>query len=51
VNARTPAQYSQTTAALAGDALYVIGGTPTPDLYGGQAAEPRRQVWRIPLGS
>jgi hypothetical protein len=49
VNARTPAEYSQTTAALVGSDLYVVGGAPAPNIYGGPGAAPRPQVWRIPL--
>ena len=31
----TPAGLTQTTAAIAGDNLYMIGGTPAVDIYGG----------------
>jgi hypothetical protein len=50
VNARTP-EYHQTTAALAGDKLYVVGGSPLPNIYGGSqpAAEPKPQIMEIPL--
>jgi hypothetical protein len=50
VNARTP-DYHQTTAAVAGDKLYVIGGSPLPNIYGGaqSAVEPKPQILRIPL--
>ncbi|HEV3409442.1 MAG TPA: hypothetical protein VG095_04055 [Chthoniobacterales bacterium] len=49
VNARTP-DYHQTTAAVAGDKLYVVGGSPLPDLYGGRpATEPKPQILQIGL--
>ncbi len=49
VNARTP-DYHQTTAAVAGDKLYVVGGSPLPNLYGGPpATEPKPQILGIPL--
>ena len=52
VNSRTPPEYSQTTATIAGDALYVIGGTPVADIYGGtNPAKPVRRIWKVPLGS
>jgi hypothetical protein len=50
VNSRTPAEYIQTTAAIAGDDLYMIGGNPVPDLYGGtNPAKPVGRIWRVPL--
>ena len=50
VNARAP-DYHQTTAAVAGDKLYVVGGSPLPNIYGGPApaVEPKPQILRIPL--
>jgi hypothetical protein len=50
VNARTP-DFRQTTAAVADDKLYVVGGSPLPDLYGGPppATEPKPQILQIPL--
>lgn len=51
VNARTP-DYHQTTAAVAGDKLYVVGGSPLPNLYGGPpttATEPKPQILEIGL--
>ena len=51
VNARTP-DYHQTTAAVAGDKLYVVGGSPLPNLYGGPpatATEPKPQILQIKL--
>ena len=52
LNSHTPAGYNQTTATIAGDALYMIGGTPTPDIYGGtNPAKPIRRIWKVPLGS
>jgi glucose/arabinose dehydrogenase len=51
VNARTP-DYHQTTAAVAGDKLYVVGGSPLPNLYGGPpatATEPKPQILEIHL--
>ena len=50
VNARTP-DYHQTTAAVAGDKLYVVGGSPLPNLYGGAQppTEPKPQIMAIPL--
>ena len=50
VNSRTPAEYSQTTAAIAGDDLYMVGGTPVADIYGGtNPAKPVRKIWKVPL--
>ena len=52
VNSRTPAEYTQTTATIAGNDLYMIGGTPVPDIYGGtNPAKPVRKIWRVPLRS
>jgi DNA-binding beta-propeller fold protein YncE len=50
VNARAP-DYHQTTAAVAGDKLYVVGGSPLQNPYGGPApaVEPKPQILRIPL--
>jgi hypothetical protein len=49
VNARTP-DYHQTTAAVAGDKLYVVGGSPLPNLYGAApATEPKPQILGIPI--
>jgi DNA-binding beta-propeller fold protein YncE len=51
VNARTP-DYHQTTAAVAGDKLYVVGGSPLPNVYGGPPApptEPKPQILEIGL--
>jgi sugar lactone lactonase YvrE len=50
VNSRTPAEYIQTTAAIAGDDLYMVGGNPALDLYGGtNPAKPVGRIWRVPL--
>lgn len=50
VNSRTPAEYSQTTAAIAGGDLYMVGGTPMADVYGGtNPAKPVRKIWKVPL--
>lgn len=50
VNSRTPAEYLSTTAAIADGYLFVIGGTPMPDVYGGtNPAKPTRKIWRMPL--
>lgn len=50
VTARSPAEYSHTTLALAGDHLYVIGGAPMPDVHGGtNPAPPVSKIWRAPL--
>lgn len=52
VNSRTPAEFNHTTAAIAGNDLYFIGGAPIADIYGGtNAAKPEPQIWRVPLGS
>ena len=50
VNSRAP-DYHQTTAAVAGDKLYVVGGSPLQNPYGGPApaVEPKPQILRIPL--
>ena len=51
VNSRTPAEYSHTTATIAGNDLYFIGGAPIADIYGGtNAAQPAPQIWKVPLG-
>jgi sugar lactone lactonase YvrE len=51
LNSHTPREYNQTTAAVAGDQLYVIAGTPAADAAGAPLAkEPQPQVLRIPLG-
>ena len=50
VNARDPAEYLQTTAAIAGTHLYMIGGRPMPDVYGGtNPAQTTRKIWRVLL--
>lgn len=50
VSAHAPAEYSKTTAAIAGRYLYMVGGTPMPDIYGGtNAAKPTRKIWRVAL--
>jgi hypothetical protein len=48
VNSRTPGEYMQTTAAIAGNDLYMIGGRPMADVYGGtNAAKPISRIWRV----
>ena len=50
VSSHTPAGLSHTTAAVAGDHLYMVGGTPQPDVYGGtNPAKPDSGIWRVPL--
>ena len=50
INSRSPPEYSQTTAAVAGDQLYVVGGAPANDTAGAPLAkEPKPQIVRIPL--
>ena len=50
VSSHTPAGLSHTTAAIAGDHLYMVGGTPQPDVYGGtNPAKPDSGIWRVPL--
>lgn len=50
LNSHTPRGLNQTTAAIAGDHLYIIGGTPQPDIYGGtNSAKPDSGIWRVPL--
>lgn len=50
LNSHTPAGLNQTTAAIAGDQLYMIGGTVHPDIYGGtNPAKPDSKIWRVPL--
>jgi hypothetical protein len=50
VNAHCPAEYNQTTAVVAGDQLYVVGGAPAVDSAGSPLAkEPRPQIVRVPL--
>jgi sugar lactone lactonase YvrE len=50
VNAHSPAEYNQTTAAVVGDQLYVVGGAPAVDSTGSPLAkEPRPQIVRMPL--
>ena len=51
INAQTP-DYHQTTAAVAGDKLYVVGGSPLPNLYGGPPTtptEPKPQILEFGL--
>ena len=50
LSSHTPAGLNKTTAAIAGDQLYMIGGTPLPDVYGGtNPAKPDSGIWRVPL--
>jgi hypothetical protein len=50
LSSHTPVGLSHTTAAIAGDHLYLIGGTPQPDIYGGtNPAKPDIGIWRVPL--
>ena len=50
INSRLPPEYGQTTAAVAGDQLYVVGGAPANDTAGAPLAkEPKPQIVRIPL--
>ena len=50
VSSHTPAGLSHTTAAIGGDHLYMVGGTPQPDVYGGtNPAKPDSGIWRVPL--
>ena len=50
LSSHTPAGLNKTTAAIAGDQLYIIGGTPLPDVYGGtNPAKPDSGIWRVPL--
>ena len=51
LNARAP-EYHQTTAAVGADKLYVVGGSPLPNIYGGPPApptEPKPQILEIRL--
>jgi hypothetical protein len=51
LNARAPAEYSYTTCAVGGDAVYLVGGTPAPDPYGGPplAPSPSPHLLRVDL--
>ena len=50
VSSHTPAGLSHTTATIAGDHLYMVGGTPQPDVYGGtNPAKPDIGIWRVAL--
>jgi hypothetical protein len=50
LSSHTPAGLSHTTAAIAGDHLYLVGGTPQADIYGStNAAKPDFGIWRLPL--
>jgi sugar lactone lactonase YvrE len=50
MSSRSPAEYGQTTAAVAGDQLYVVAGSPAVDTTGSPLAkEPKPQILRIPL--
>ncbi|MCL6699819.1 SMP-30/gluconolactonase/LRE family protein [Sphingomonas sp. NSE70-1] len=50
LSSHTPAGLSHTTAAIAGDHLYMVGGTPQPDVYGGtNPAKSDSGIWRIAL--
>lgn len=49
--ARTPAEYSYTTCAVGRDAVFLVGGAPTGNPYGGPplVAEPSPHLWRVPI--
>ena len=50
INSRSPLEYNQTTAAVAGDQLYVVAGAPAADTAGVPLAkEPKPQILRVPL--
>ncbi len=50
LSSRSPVEYSQTTAVVAGDQLYVVAGTPAVDTAGAPLAkEPKPQIVKIPL--
>lgn len=50
VSSHTPAGLSHTTATIADGHLYMVGGTPQPDVYGGtNTAKPDIGIWRVPL--
>ena len=50
INSHSPAEYSQTTAVVAGDQLYVVGGSPAADTVGSPLTkEPKPQIIKIPL--
>jgi sugar lactone lactonase YvrE len=50
LNAHYPAEYNQTTAAVAGNQLYVVAGSPAADTAGlPLAKQPKPQILRIPL--
>lgn len=50
VSSHQPAGLSHTTATIAGDQLYMVGGTPQPDVYGGtNPAKPDSGIWRVAL--
>jgi hypothetical protein len=50
LSSHTPAGLSHTTAAIDGDYLYMVGGTPQPDIYGGtNAVKSDFGIWRVPL--
>jgi hypothetical protein len=51
LNARHPAEYSYTTCAVARDAIYMVGGSPAPNPYGGAplAQTPAPHLLRVPF--
>lgn len=50
LNSRSPPEYNQTTAVVAGDQVYVVGGSPAVDTAGTPLAkEPKPQIVKIPL--
>ena len=50
LSSRSPVEYNQTTAVVAGDQLYVVAGTPAVDTAGAPLAkEPKPQIVKIPL--
>jgi sugar lactone lactonase YvrE len=51
LNARTPAEYQQTTCAIGRDAIFVVGGSPAVSPYGQTpaTAKPRPHILRVPF--
>jgi hypothetical protein len=51
LNARHPPEYSYTTCAVGRDAIYVVGGSPAPNPYGGPplVQTPAPHLLRVPV--
>ena len=50
-SSRTPPEYSYTTCAVGDGAVYLVGGAPAPNVYGGAplASAPSPHLQRVPI--